>query len=60
VDHCVVSDGIQLGRAVFEVSDLVTNEVILFVEAGRWTSPCAYHQDIVWDKLASALAMEWR
>ena len=60
VDYCVVSDGRQLGRAVFEVSDLTTNEVILFVEAGGWTSPCAYHQDIVWDKLASALAKEWK
>lgn len=60
VDVCAVSDGSQLGRAVFEVTDLTTNEVILFVEAGGWTSPCAYHRDIVWDKLASALAKEWK
>ncbi len=60
VDYCVVSAGRQLGRAVFEVTDLTTNEVIIFAEAGGWTSPCAYHRDIVWDKLASALADQWK
>jgi acetyl esterase/lipase len=60
VDRCVINEAVQIGRAVFEVSNLSTNEVILYVEGGGWTSPCAYHQDLVWDKLAQALAREWK
>ncbi|PPR68297.1 MAG: hypothetical protein CFH02_01024 [Alphaproteobacteria bacterium MarineAlpha3_Bin1] len=40
VDLCMVSSGVQLGKASFELSDLATNQTVLFVEAGGWTSPC--------------------
>ena len=60
VDYCVVSSGIKMGRAAFGLSDLVTNETILFIHAGGWTEPCAYHTDIVWDKLAEGLAQNWK
>jgi len=37
VGLCVVSSGVQLGKAFFELSDLATNQTVLFVEAGGWT-----------------------
>jgi len=60
VDFCTINSGVQLGRATFEVSDLSTNESLLFIQAGGWTEACAYHNDIVWDKLSNALANNWK
>ena len=60
VDFCVVSDGVQLGRSAFELSDLKTNETILFIHAGGWTAPCVWHTDIVWDKLAKGRSDSWK
>lgn len=61
VDYCIGPAADQLGRAVFELSNLSTNDIVLYVEGGGWTHPCgSFHTDLVWDKLSKALAKEWK
>jgi hypothetical protein len=62
VDWCITNGGLQLGRAAFELSDLKTNETILFVRAGGWTEICGLHagDGTVWDKLAEGLLGVWK
>ena len=62
VDSCITSGAVQLGRAAFELSDLKTNETILFVRAGGWTQSCGFHGNdgTVWDILSRGLRDAWK
>ncbi|OEJ65647.1 hypothetical protein [Magnetovibrio blakemorei] len=60
VDWCIGGDGIMLGRAVFELSDLSTNETLFYTQAGGWTASCGLPDEIVWDILAEGLGNNWK
>ena len=59
-DYCLTSSGILLGRIAFELTDLASNETVLYVHAGGWTEACGARNELVWDKLATKLAENWR
>ena len=61
VDYCIGGTGsVKFGRAAFELSDLATNEAVMYLHAGGWTAPCGFHDDLVWTTLAKALANNWQ
>jgi hypothetical protein len=59
-DTCVGNDGVGLTNTVFELSDLLTNDVLAYVEKSGWTQPCAMARvGIIWEELAVGLAELW-
>ena len=47
-------------EAVIEVTDLVTNEVLLYIGKGGWTQDCGIGiEGTLFDDLAQALRKEW-
>lgn len=60
VDYCLTGWGVKLGRVAFELTDLASNETVLYVHAGGGTEACGARSELVWDKLATELAENWR
>ena len=58
VDRCVYNSS-KLINGTFEVTDLRTNEVLLVIEKGGWTGPCADPRGKVFEDLAQALLDNW-
>jgi hypothetical protein len=59
-DSCVGNDGLVLENTVFELSDLLTNDVLAYVEKSGSTQPCPMARvGIIWEELAKALADLW-
>lgn len=59
-DRCLGNDGVGLTNTVFELSDLMTNDVLAYVEKSGWTHPCAMARvGIIWEELAAGLAKLW-
>ena len=59
VDRCTYNKSRKLD-GTFEITDINTNEVILVIEKGGWTGPCAGLGIVtVWDHLAEALLQNW-
>jgi len=59
VDRCIYNAS-KLINGTFEISDLRTNEVLLVIEKGGWTGPCADPRGMVFIDLAQALSEVWR
>jgi len=58
-DVCMWNSGKRL-EAVIEVTDLVTNEVLLYIGKGGWTQDCGIGiEGTLFDDLAQALRKEW-
>ncbi|MDY0211804.1 MAG: hypothetical protein RBR06_02220 [Desulfuromonadaceae bacterium] len=59
VDRCIGNSS-KLIDGVIEISDLQTNEVLMVIEKGGWTGPCALDmRGDVFDGLAQALSENW-
>lgn len=58
VDRCIYNAS-RLINGTLEISDLRTNEVVLVIEKGGWTGPCADPRGIVFEDLAEALLKTW-
>jgi len=58
VDRCIYNAS-KLINGTFEVTDLRTNEVLLVIEKGGWTGPCADPRGMVFEGLAQALLDNW-
>lgn len=58
VDSCIYNTS-KLINGTFEISDLRTNEVLLVIEKGGWTGPCADPRGMVFVDLAQALSEVW-
>lgn len=59
VDVCVYNSS-RLIDGTLEITDLKTNEVLMVIEKGGWTGPCADPRGLVFEDLAAALAANWR
>tara|TARA_B100001287_G_C22351975_1_gene375633 strand:- start:63 stop:524 length:462 start_codon:yes stop_codon:yes gene_type:complete len=60
VDRCSFSKGWKID-GVIEVVDLRTNQVVMYVERGGWTSPCVVTADgLVFEQIADDLAKNWK
>jgi len=59
VDHCIYNSS-RLINGTFEITDLKINEVILVIEKGGWTGPCADPRGLVFEDLAEALSNAWK
>lgn len=59
VDRCVYNSSLLINGYV-EISDIRTNEVLLYLEAGGWTGPCADPRSNVFETLSEMLKSEWR
>lgn len=58
VDRCIYNAS-RLINGTLEVTDLRTNEVVLVIEKGGWTGPCADPRGMVFEDLAEALLKVW-
>lgn len=58
VDRCLYNSS-KLIDGTFELSDIRTNEVLLIIEKGGWTGPCADPRSMVFEDLAQALSDNW-
>lgn len=58
VDRCIYNAS-RLINGTLEVTDLRTNEVVLVIEKGGWTGPCADPRGLVFEDLAEALLKAW-
>lgn len=58
VDSCIYNAS-RLINGTLEVTDLRTNEVMLIIEKGGWTGPCADPRGMVFEDLAAALLRVW-
>lgn len=59
VDRCVYNSSILI-NGTFEITDLKTNEVLLVIEKGGWTGPCADPRGMVFEDLAEAMSNAWK
>ena len=59
VDRCVYNSS-RLINGTFEITDIKTNEVLLVIEKGGWTGPCADPRGMVFEDLAEALSDAWK
>ncbi len=61
VDRCVQNSS-RLINGTFEITDIKTNEVLLVIEKGGWTSPCGFFMSrgMVFEDLAEALSNAWK
>lgn len=59
VDRCIYNSS-RLINGTFEVTDIKTNEVLLVIEKGGWTGPCADPRGMVFEDLAEALSNAWK
>ena len=59
VDRCI-SNSSRLINGTFEITDIKTNEVLLVIEKGGWTGPCADPRGMVFEDLADALSNAWK
>jgi hypothetical protein len=59
VDRCIYNSS-RLINGTLEISDLQTNEVLLVIEKGGWTGPCADPRGMVFEDLADALSKNWK
>jgi hypothetical protein len=58
VDRCIYNTS-KLINGTFEITDIRTNEVLLVIEKGGWTGPCADPRGMVFEDLAQALSDNW-
>ena len=58
VDRCIYNSS-KLINGTFEITDLKLNEVLLVIEKGGWTGPCADPRGMVFTDLAEALSNIW-
>lgn len=59
VDRCIYNSSL-LVDGTLEVSDIRTNEVLMSIEKGGWTGPCADPRGMVFDGLSEALSQNWK
>jgi hypothetical protein len=59
VDRCIYNSS-RLINGTFEITDIKTNEVLLVIEKGGWTGPCADPRGMVFEDLAEALLNAWK
>lgn len=59
VDRCIYNSS-RLINGTFEITDIKTNEVLLVIEKGGWTGPCADPRGMVFEDLAEALSNAWK
>ena len=55
VDVCMYNSS-KLINGTYEISDIRTNEVLMVIEKGGWTGPCADPRGMVFEDLAQALS----
>ena len=58
IDRCIYNSS-RLINGTLEVTDIKTNEVLLVIEQGGWTGPCADPRGMVFEDLADALSKVW-
>jgi hypothetical protein len=59
VDRCVYNSSLLINGSM-EISDIRTNEVLLYLDAGGWTGPCADPRSNVFETLSEMLKAEWK
>ena len=59
VDQCIYNSS-RLINGTLEITDIKTNEVLLVIEKGGWTGPCADPRGMVFEDLAEALSNAWK
>ena len=61
LDVCIGNASIvKFSKVTWELSDLETNQVLLYLSNGGWTSQCGIHRNTLWEPLAEALAAKWQ
>ncbi len=59
IDRCIYNSS-RLINGTFEITDLKTNEVLLVIENGGWTGPCADPRGLIFDEVAQTLSDYWK
>ena len=59
MDICLVNSGVKIDVTV-EISDLKTNEIVMYIEKGGWTQPCGLRKALIFDDIAAEIDQLWR
>ncbi len=58
MDVCLGNSGVKIDVSV-EISDLNTNEIVMYIEKGGWTQLCGLRTSLVFDGIAEAVNKLW-